>query len=160
MTTTTDTAKAIAPKAVYLELRHEMEANGVVQILLLPEGFSASGKLVPVTMYRRRLSRYQPRRTWKMISSSMTIATATASVPGGLPITDKVIDTTLGVVTPVLNSLKNAGWTVFKEPVLVEVTPDDFESARLAKTPYKVLGRVLKSRVKLGFPKEVIEAGI
>lgn len=156
MTTTTDTAKVIAPKALYLEFHHEVDTNGVIQMLLLPEGFSASGKLVPVTMYRRRLSRYTPRRTWKMISSSMTIATATAAVPGGLPITDKVIDTTLGVVTPVLRSLKNAGWSVFKSPIVVEVTPDDFEAARLAKTPYKVLGRVLKSRAKLGFPKEII----
>jgi hypothetical protein len=36
------------------------------------------------------------------------------------------------------------------------VTAEDLEDSRMAKTPYKVLGRVWKVRKKMGFPKEFI----
>jgi hypothetical protein len=62
----------------------------------------------------------------------------------------------MSFVTSVLANLGKHGWQVYRQPIVVEVTNEDLEAARLSKTPYKVIGRVLKSRAALGFPKEII----
>lgn len=153
---TTDT-KSTHSKAVYLELTlPSSPVSGTVQILIMPEGTSSSEKLVPVTMYRRRVAPHAPRKTWKMISSAVTITQARTMVPGGVPIDATVADNVMSFVSAVLSNLSKHGWKVYRQPVVVEVTSEDLESARLSKTPYKVIGRVLKSRAALGFPKEII----
>jgi hypothetical protein len=144
-------------KAVYLEVVSPTSPmSGTVQILIMPEGTASSQKLVPVTMYRRRVAPHAPRKTWKMISSSMTTTQARTMVPGGAPIDATVADSVMSFVSAVLTNLAKHGWKVYKQPIVVEVTDEDLEAARLSKTPYKVLGRVLKSRAALGFPKEII----
>jgi hypothetical protein len=49
------------------------------------------------------------------------------------------------------NQLVNNGWTVYKQPIVVEVTPEDLDDVRLGKTPYKILGRITRCRRTLGF---------
>jgi hypothetical protein len=47
------------------------------------------------------------------------------------------------------------GWTLFKQPIAVEVTPEDMDDVRLGKTPYKILGRITRCRRTLGFGEEL-----
>jgi hypothetical protein len=49
------------------------------------------------------------------------------------------------------NQLVTSGWTVYKQPIVVEVTQDDLEDIRLSKTPYKILGRITRCRRALNF---------
>jgi hypothetical protein len=153
---TTDT-KTKYEKAVYVELVSPTSPmSGTVQILIMPEGTSSAEKLVPVTMYRRRVAPHAPRKTWKMISSAVTTTQARMAVPGGMAIDSSVAESVMSFVTSVLANLGKHGWQVYRQPIVVEVTNEDLEAARLSKTPYKVIGRVLKSRAALGFPKEII----
>ena len=66
----------------------------------------------------------------------------------------------LGFTKTVFISLTDNGWKIRKEPVIVDVTPDDLEDSRQAKTPYKVFGRVWKARKAMGFPKEFLVANV
>lgn len=60
------------------------------------------------------------------------------------------------VINDYLAGLGRNNWKLYKQPIVVEVTPEDLEEIRKSKTPYKVLGRVWKSRKFLGFPDDII----
>jgi hypothetical protein len=149
MTNSTD--MQIRGKAVYLEFIK----NGMTQqVLLLPEGVSTSHKTVPMTVFRRRLSTVQPRKTWKAAAASYTAASL---LTGGTPVArTEVPDQVLSFIYPLMTSLRANGYVLYKDPIVVEVTAEDLELARLGKTPYKAMARVWKARKKLGFPKEYI----
>jgi hypothetical protein len=140
---------SIAGKAVYLEFRH---GNHTQQIILTPESVMLGGKTVPMTCYRRKISSANPRKTWKQVSSMamsevaggtyipMTKEHALATVPNRLMFTDSLF-----------NQLINQGWQLYKQPIAVEVTQEDLEDIRMSKTPYKILGRITRSRRALNF---------
>lgn len=137
----------VAGKAVYLEF---VKPGMVTQVLVMPEGMSSSHKVVPLTIFRRRLSTSFPRRTWKMLSATVT---SDRLVEGDT--TTKSL-TIMSALTRYLDSLLTNQWQLKIAPVVVEVTTDDLEQCRNAKTPYKALSRVWKVRKQMGFPKEYI----
>lgn len=141
----------VVGKGVYLEFT---KGPMTTQLLILPEAMSSSGKLVPMTMFRRRLSPAAPRKTWKASASPLLSSVARSYGPSDT--TQKVAQSLLSFTNPMLGSLKDNGWTPYKEPIVIEVTLEDIDLVRQAKTPYKVIGRVLKARKALGFPKEII----
>ena len=151
----------IAGRAVYMEFR---KGTSTTQVLLMPEGRCTSGHTVPMSMYRRRVSPSAPRKTWKMFASAVSgaVTTATTTGPtGSLPIPlDLRAEATrrLSFSYTLFDSLKNNEWKLYKEAVVVEVLPTDLDDARMGRTPYKTLGRVLKTRKFLGFPKEIFGA--
>ena len=158
----TSTQQQVIGKAVYLEFRrtNPTGASATTQILITPEAdgiaTTTSGSapaVVQLAMFRRRISSYQPRKTWRFIAagkSSRTVApTATSVNAAALSLIDFTNRT--------FEALASEGWKLFKDPIVVEVTKDDMQSVRLGKTPYKVLGRVWKSRKFLGFPAEFYE---
>lgn len=137
--------------AVYLEFT---KPNATQQIVIMPEGTSATGKQIPMTVYRRRLTITSPRKTWRQSSSPITMQ---REIAYGSPATkNDLIDRAITMLLPLLNNLKVNHWVLYKTPVLVEVTADDLELARLGKTPHKVLSRIWKSRKAFGFPKEYL----
>lgn len=137
-------------KAVYLEFT---KMNMTQQVLILPEGVSTSHKTVPMTMFRRRLTVVQPRKTWKAAASNHTSVTLLA---GSSLDKAAVADSLLAFIHPLLHSLNVNGYTLYKDPIVVEVTAEDLEQARTGKTPYKAMARVWKARKKAGFPKEYL----
>lgn len=149
---------AIAGRAVYMEFR---KGTSTTQVLLMPEGRCTSGHTVPMTMYRRRISPSAPRKTWRMISSAVSGAVTpgtTTGPTGSLPVpVDIRAEATrrLSFAYSLFDSLKTNEWSVYKEAIVVEVLPTDLDDARLGRTPYKTIGRVLKARKFLGFPKEI-----
>lgn len=147
----------VVGKAIYLEF---VKPNATTQVLILPEAISSAHRLVPMTMFRRRLSVHQPRKTWSVSLSPHTSATLrTYSGPGAahIPMSEPEVAQKMSEFTnPLFASLINNGWPLYKDPIVVEVTAEDMEMARQGKTPYKVLGRVNKVRKNLGYPKEII----
>lgn len=151
----------IAGRAVYMEFR---KGTSTTQVLLMPEGRCTSGHTVPMTMYRRRVSPSAPRKTWRMISSAVSgavVPAATTAATGSLPIPfDPRAEATkrLSFSYSLFDGLMNNEWKLYKEAIVVEVLPTDLDDARMARTPYKTLGRILKTRKFLGFPKEIFGA--
>jgi hypothetical protein len=47
--------------------------------------------------------------------------------------------------------LTSRGYTLYKQPIAVEVTTEDLEDIRVGKTPYKILGRITRCRRTLNF---------
>jgi len=129
-------------KAVYLEF---CKPGMTTQVLFMPQAVSASTAVVPFSMYRRRISTVQPRKTWKLISGSVLVNADTAPL--------KPLEFTEGLFT----SLALNGWKLRDQPIIVDVTPEDAECVRTMKTPYKALGRVWKVRKFLGFPADFID---
>lgn len=131
-----------AGKAIYLEFT---KPSMTTQVLFMPEGHSSSHTKVPFSMYRRRITVFQPRKTWKLVAGL-------PSTHGGM-----VTSEALAFAEPLFTSLAANDWKLCKQPIVVEVTAEDLECVRTGKTPYKALGRVWKARKFLGFPVEFID---
>jgi hypothetical protein len=141
-------------KALYLEMRNGLHT---MQLVMTPEGLTTSNKLVPMTIYRRRISKVQPRKTWKQISAH-TAPECDASgqiAQYSLAQAQLVAKDKLSFTDSIFNQLIMQGWTLFKQPIAVEVTPEDMDDVRLGKTPYKILGRITRCRRTLGFGEEL-----
>lgn len=152
MTNSTD--MAVRGKAVYLEF---VKPGITTQVLIMPEGMSTSHKNVPMTVYRRRLTVTQPRKTWKQAASAVTSFEVLAATETSL---DEKSNRLLGFMMPLFHSLETNKYTLFNQPIVVEVTAEDLEASRLGKTPYKAMARVWKSRKALGFPKEYLHVPV
>jgi hypothetical protein len=139
----------VAGHAVYFEF---VKSNMTTQVFLMPEGMTSAHAKVPMTLYRRRLSVVSPKKTWKQVASTTTNDALSAR---GIPEPDRAREV-LAFMRPLLTGLVNNDWTLFKEPIIVEVTKEDLDDCRKGKTPYKALGRVWKVRKFLGFPKEYV----
>lgn len=149
MTQTTTTPAC----AIYMEFT---KAQSVWQVLILPEGQTSKHTTAPMTMYRRRLTTTQPRKTWQMIGSAHRFTPTSLTVQTR----EAVAEQMLSFIDPLMSSLKTNGWKLNKQPVVVETSIEDFDAAITAKTPYKALSRVFKARKALGFPKEFIPAAV
>lgn len=140
----------VVGKALYLEMR---SGGNTMQLILTPEGFNTNNKLVPVTVYRRRINRVTPRKTWKAFSAHQSPdcdsmgKIAQYSVELALPKAKEK----LGFMDSLFHQLTSQGYTVYKQPIAVEVTSEDLDDVRLSKTPYKIIARITRSRRALGF---------
>jgi len=141
----------VVGKALYLEFRRAGETN---QVIITPEAINAAGKYVPITTYRRRISASNPRKTWKQMStvfrSEIDPATNKLVALGREHALATVADR-ISYTDNLFNQLVTSGWSVYKQPIVVEVTEDDLEDIRLSKTPYKILGRITRCRRTLNF---------
>ena len=137
-------------KALYLEFRHGINTN---QVILTPEGSTLAGKVVPMTAYRRRISPSTPRKSWKQFSSAIVSDQIGPGLFAQYP-TDHALSTVrdrIGFTDSLFNQLIMQGWTLYKQPIAVEVTVEDLEDIRMGKTPYKILGRITRCRRTLEF---------
>jgi hypothetical protein len=145
---------AVVGKALYLEMR-----NGAytTQIIFTPEGTTLSGKAVPMTCYRRKIASTAPRKSWKQFSSS---AMSDRDITGTFTqlSTEHALSTVrdrISFTDSLFNQLIGQGWTIHKQPITVEVTPEDLDDVRMGKTPYKILGRITRCRRTLNFGEEL-----
>ncbi len=155
MTTNNDTT--VIGRAVYLEMTR---GTTVLQMIVMPEGYSKSQKFVPMTCFRRRLNPMTPRKSWRMISAHTTSVAERVSA-SALPEEERIkliSDRVLRFLDPTFSSLVGNSYKLTHDPIVVDVTAEDLEASLTAKTPYKVVGRVLKVRKAMGMPKEIIPA--
>jgi hypothetical protein len=144
----------VVGKALYLELR---AGTSTYQLLLTPDGISSNGRAVPATVYRRQISSAKPRRAWKTYS----LPALDLNAFGTYEVVEKdkalhTADSRVGYMATTLSQLKSYGYTLYKQPLLIEVSQEDLESIRLSKTPYKILGRITRVRRTLGFGEFII----
>lgn len=144
----------VVGKALYLELRAGISTY---QLLLTPDGISSNGRAVPATVYRRQISSAKPRRAWKTYS----LPALDLNAFGTYEVVEKdkalhIADSRVGYMATTLSQLKSYGYTLYKQPLLIEVSQEDLESIRLSKTPYKILGRITRVRRTLGFGEFII----
>jgi hypothetical protein len=144
----------VVGKALYLELRAGISTY---QLLLTPDGISSNGRAVPATVYRRQISSAKPRRAWKTYS----LPALDLNAFGTYEVVEKdkalhTADSRVGYMATTLSQLKSYGYTLYKQPLLIEVSQEDLESIRLSKTPYKILGRITRVRRTLGFGEFII----
>lgn len=141
----------VVGKALYLEFRRAGETN---QVIITPEAINAAGKYVPITTYRRRISSSNPRKTWKQMSTvfrSEIDPSTNKLVALGREHALATVADRISYTDNLFNQLVTSGWSVYKQPIVVEVTQDDLEDIRLSKTPYKILGRITRCRRALNF---------
>ena len=130
--------KMVVGYAVYYEIRKGAQTW---QLLITPQVMG----VVPASMFRRRVSPIETRKMWKQVAStSMTTP-------------DKVGADRMNFVRTMFDSLVKTEWKMLDgtKPIVVEVTHDDLADIQSGKTPYKIIGRVLKSRKALRFPAKV-----
>jgi hypothetical protein len=138
------------------------------QVLITPEGTLADGGTITMAAVRRRLSTNEPRKMWKTTKSYTTMARAkerqalvVPSANDASVVDDMLLSFKSGLDSIIATSYSGSDtvvdtWVLRGVPIVVDVTRDDLEDIRLAKTPYKVLGRVWRSRKKLGYPVEFL----
>jgi hypothetical protein len=138
-------------RALYLELRRENSTN---QIIVIPEGMTTTGRYVPMSTYRRRISESQPRKTWRAVTSLFR----TEIDPSGEKLVKlakdhalATVDDRMGYNLGLFNQLINAGFKVHGQPFVVDVTREDMDDVWNGKTPYKILARITRSRKALNF---------
>lgn len=137
--------------AVYLELLHVEVGNRTTQVLYTPEGTTSAHLPVAATIYTRRLTSIQPKKQWRCSTTSINSPATEESM--------KVANNTR-VINDYLAGLGRNNWKLYKQPIVVEVTSEDLEDIRKNKTPYKILGRVWKSRKFLGFPEDILRGEV
>ena len=132
--------------AVYFEVRR---MTSTWQVIITPEAEAPGARAVPASMFRRRLSAAQPRKMWKQIASGSPAFSTTATS-----------SQRMNFLTPFFDSLVGNSWKVTPgtKPIMVEVTSADMTDIAMGKAPYKIIGRVLKSRKALGscYPAKLI----
>lgn len=161
MTTITADATEVVGRALYLEAeRTSGTTHYVTQILITPEVVLSTEVTANMAMYRRRISTVEPRKTWRHYSSPTNAKRAHEGRALALPdlLVAAVSDDMLNFVRSTLTTLiePGNGYRLVKQPIVVEVTRADITDVRLGKTPYKIFGRVWKSRKKLGFPESFL----
>lgn len=139
----------VVGKALYLEFR---KANSTYQIILTPDGITNEGKNVPSMVYRRQISEAKPRRAWK----SYSLPAASVSEFGAFPVltmaeAGDVALKRLDFSSSLFSQLQSYSYELYKAPLFIEVSHEDLNDIRAGRTPYKVLGRILRARKASGF---------
>lgn len=143
----------VVGKALYAEFRN---GGQTYQILITPDGVSTSGKNVPAVMYRRQISRLQPRKGWKHFGlSALSQDEFGVFKKYSKDEAQNIAVSRLELVAGTFNQLISYHYKVYKQPIFVEVSKEDLEGIRAGKTPYKVLGRITRVRRALGFGEEL-----
>ena len=148
----------LAGHAVYLEFQREMST---VQVLITPEALTETFQHVPPTMYRRQIHTTASRATWRV--TTLNRATEFDSVAGTLKVLPSLAEMSSAEIPSkhgidsfqglrLFAQLANQNYKLRRQPIVVEVSVADMNDIRAAKTPYKVLNRVTKSRKALKFP--------
>lgn len=141
-------------RAVYMEFRKETQTY---QMMITPDGLNNEGRNVPSTLYRRQISRMTPRRAWRTYALPKLVqdtATGTFKTYGTEQSLDEAL-TRLNYIDSSFTRLAANGYTLYKQPLIVEVSQSDLEEIRNSKTPYKVLGRITRLRKQNGFGEQL-----
>lgn len=144
---------------VYAEFRKEGEA---LQLLITPDALNSEGKIVPMAIHRRMVTKITPKSQWR-ITRLGELLIREYLADSGEDIKSISIDeiTTFTAnrfryAMSILDDVLIKGWTITKSPILIEVSKIDADDIGNSKTPNKVLHRVGVSKKSLGFPEELI----
>lgn len=144
-------------KALYLELRRGRVTD---QVLITPEGISETGRYVPMATYRRRVSESAPRKSWKQqctLFRSEIHPDTNQLVQLGAEYALATVKDRVGYMTGLFEQLVSLGYTVYRQPLAIEITPKDLDDVAKGKVPYSAMHRLNQSRLAAGFSAQVFE---
>ena len=146
----------VAGKALYTEFRAS-SGRSTVQIIITPDGLDSNGRIVRSTMYRRQISVHTPRRAWKHygFGNSPISADGIFETLNGEAV-NQFTEQRLNMISPTIDQLSTMKFSLYKTPLVVEVSVEDLDGIRVGSTPYKVLARIQRSRKAAGFEESLI----
>ena len=140
-------------KALYMEFR---QGQNTYQAILTPDGLTSDGRSVPATLYRRQISKFHPRKSWKTYALPSLPKTEFGNFKKYFGDEQKsLIDSRASYLENIFSRLETHSYQLYKQPIVVEVSLADLEEVRNARTPYKVLGRITRLRRHLGFGEQL-----
>ncbi len=146
-------------KALYLEFRNQA---ATFQLLVHPDGVSSQNDYVPFGVFYRSLNASYPKRPWTTAKVSRTTVGPRMIEAGKmLTLTDAnlVISTSKKFqehVDSIFDQLTRQGFSVYKQPVIVEISNVDLDEIGSDSTPYALFRRVMSARKALGFPEDLL----
>lgn len=146
-------------KALYLEFRNQA---ATFQLLVHPDGVASDNGYVPFGVFYRSLNTAYPKRPWTTAKVSRSTVATRLTVDGKLvTLTDAndVINTSKKFqehVDSIFDQLTRQGFSVYKQPVIVEISNFDLDEINNLSTPYALFRRVMSARKALGFPEDLL----
>jgi hypothetical protein len=148
-------------KALYLEFRRDQYT---IQLVFTPEAVDENGEFVPVTLMRRQISNYHPRKTWRFDTAGhqarIDHKSEVMDTDGKFKEFDEATakfhaKTALQFAKPLLSQLFHQGWKLENKPFSLEYSFEDLALIRSNSTPQGLVRRILRSREALGFDKNL-----
>ena len=148
-------------KALYLEFRKEQYT---VQLVITPEAVNENGEFVPMTLMRRQISSYHPRKTWRFDNAGNAKIAERKNDILNVDFSFKEMELdkakyyakmNLQFVKPLLSQLHHQGWNLEKNPVAIEFSQEDSMKIGKNETPQGLVRRILRVREALGFPSDL-----
>jgi len=151
-----DEKEEVQGVAVYAEFEKVGQA---FQLLLTPDAYNKAGKLIPMAIHRRTVTKETPKKQWKSSKMNTEKVEKILATSGAYVNSSEVSNFTeerLRMTLPIFDQLLTSGWAIRNRPILVQFSKYDAEDVDAGKTPNKVLYRVQLCRLALGLSKDVI----
>jgi hypothetical protein len=152
-----DKEKAVQGVGIYAEFR---KVGQTLQMFITPDAYTTSGRLAPMTLWRRVVTPITPKKQWSGSKLSHREVKIEDLVENKQTIADDqkemFVDNRMRHATSLFDSLLNQGWALEKKPIAIEISRFDADEIIQNKTPNKALYRVKISRTALGFPAEIV----
>ena len=152
------TEKDSAGKALYLEFRNGIETY---QMVMMPHTISLDGSFShPAMVLSRKTNSWVRRKNWGFSSGRGLVELQRDPVSGyaqmGLDEAQReAAHMFRQLVDSTLNTLFHNGWTLYRNPLVVEFSYKDLENARARKTPNDLLRRIQRSREAAGWGESI-----
>jgi hypothetical protein len=148
-------------KALYLEFR---KGVNTAQIIITPEGFTAEGKFVPSSSWRRQISAWSPKKPWRSYANGENYTTRARTAEDSKALETAEMDKAKEIsaqmlyeLSKVLDNLKENDWSLFQQPIVLEFSQEDLDDTMNSETPSALIRRILRARKELGFPDEILD---
>lgn len=147
-----DATKDVQGITLYTEFR---KPGAMMQILITPDGYAVDGKEVSASLYRRVTTPATPKKQWRNSNLSWRAITDLNGEALADGAKEQFTENRLSFATQLFDGIKNGGWQMTKEPILIETSKKDLDDVRSGKTPNKLMYRINQTRTALGFPAEI-----
>lgn len=156
----------VAGKALYLEL---VNSDQTAQVVVIPEAITSAGNKQNLTVLRRTVSKWSPRKKWQQDTSHIyNSALASQTIADGA--TQKFVEVedyedvtkmaleNLVSVQSLLTYLIAREWTLRDKPLSFEVSVADIDDLSKWTTPAALMRRLTRVRKAAGFPDDLFPA--
>lgn len=150
-----DFEKPVQGLALYIEMRRP---NSTIQVLITPEGFTPANGVQNPVFFRRTLHYGMTKRKWRAYPMGLSKPLQEALTRGtGYENEDfeRQQAVRLQNLSNYFRSAVAQGFKIINEPLYLETTKDDIDSAIKGTIPTKLWTRVKSARVAKGYPEEV-----
>jgi hypothetical protein len=161
-----DANTTVSGKAIYLELTKNEYTS---QVLIVPEGITSKGNKQPLSLLRRTVSKWSPRKTWQqdnsythqteLVSTVHSVGAVTTITPvADLEDATKMALESLVNVYNLFDYLADKDWVVRGTPITLDVSVADIDDLAAYTTPAALMRRLTRSRKAAGFPDDLFPA--